>query len=435
MAKGKQVDAPRSRARYTQEFKLTVVRYSLSLPESARIKPTCRAYPGIEPVQIRKWIRHFGPLVDRRAGPVMPMATSFPAATLTPTEVTEVHHDHNLPVQHAFPMATAFVAPAPINNGIISPPHLPVAPPVSRPPVAPAPPMIRPPFAGLAPASAPLSVLGAAPAPAAAPGALLGLAPAPAPSYGRLTGAPAPPLQMPSLSSMPSMEMGRHEGSGVMYAQGLSVAPTLSSALELRAAPPSLAARTLSASAPAVSSQGLARSSLGVAPSLASAPMATSPLLPPQLSPPALLAPRLTAAPQLSAPSLIAPPLGGAPHSTAPPLSSGLPISAVPPPTASHSSPPPLSAPALASSAHLASSAPLASALLPAAPMAAPPPLLPDADMTSGPIGLAALDKPWRLVEGQDADGPVYLDHRTDSVLSSISVGTMFDLLCTSVGA
>ena len=43
---------------------MEVVRTALQLPASARIKPTCRAYPGIEPVQIRKWIRIFGPLVE-----------------------------------------------------------------------------------------------------------------------------------------------------------------------------------------------------------------------------------------------------------------------------------------------------------------------------------------------------------------------------------
>jgi len=54
----------RQRARYTQEFKIAVVKYSLSLPATARVKPTCRAYPGIEPVQIRKWIKAFAPLVE-----------------------------------------------------------------------------------------------------------------------------------------------------------------------------------------------------------------------------------------------------------------------------------------------------------------------------------------------------------------------------------
>ena len=57
----------RQRARYSQEFKIAVVRYSLSLPPTARVKPTCRAYPGIEPVQIRKWIKAFAPLIDREA--------------------------------------------------------------------------------------------------------------------------------------------------------------------------------------------------------------------------------------------------------------------------------------------------------------------------------------------------------------------------------
>ena len=52
----------RQRMNYSQSFKLDVVRHSLRLPATARIKPTCRAFPGIEPVQIRKWIRKLAPL-------------------------------------------------------------------------------------------------------------------------------------------------------------------------------------------------------------------------------------------------------------------------------------------------------------------------------------------------------------------------------------
>ena len=53
----------RQRASYSQSFKMEVVRTALKLPPTARIKPTSRAYPGIEPAQIRRWIRSFGPLV------------------------------------------------------------------------------------------------------------------------------------------------------------------------------------------------------------------------------------------------------------------------------------------------------------------------------------------------------------------------------------
>merc|ERR1719152_758594 len=41
---------------YDAAFKLMVVREALKLPASNRIKPTCREYPGVEPVQLRKWI-------------------------------------------------------------------------------------------------------------------------------------------------------------------------------------------------------------------------------------------------------------------------------------------------------------------------------------------------------------------------------------------
>ena len=58
----------RRRACYSNTFKMEVVRVALQLPENARIKPTCRAFPGIEPVQIRKWIRRLAPLVELEVG-------------------------------------------------------------------------------------------------------------------------------------------------------------------------------------------------------------------------------------------------------------------------------------------------------------------------------------------------------------------------------
>jgi len=48
---------PRRHA-YSAEFKLQVVREALKRPASNRIKPICRLHPGIEPVQLRKWIRN-----------------------------------------------------------------------------------------------------------------------------------------------------------------------------------------------------------------------------------------------------------------------------------------------------------------------------------------------------------------------------------------
>lgn len=43
----------RPRRVYEASFKLMVVREALKLPAHNRIKPTCRAYPGVEPVQVR----------------------------------------------------------------------------------------------------------------------------------------------------------------------------------------------------------------------------------------------------------------------------------------------------------------------------------------------------------------------------------------------
>lgn len=62
-------EPPRSRKVYNTQFKLRVVEYALQLPQSNRIKPTARAFPGVEPVQVRKWIRRHaaGALGSKRA--------------------------------------------------------------------------------------------------------------------------------------------------------------------------------------------------------------------------------------------------------------------------------------------------------------------------------------------------------------------------------
>ena len=78
----------RQRMTYTQSFKLEVVRHSLRLPESARIKPTCRTYPGIEPVQIRKWIKNLAPLamlMEAQEAPATTDGISTPPRSPSPT--------------------------------------------------------------------------------------------------------------------------------------------------------------------------------------------------------------------------------------------------------------------------------------------------------------------------------------------------------------
>jgi len=50
------------RQAYSVQYKLQVVREALRRPPSSRIKPTCREHPGIEPVQLRKWIRNLAAL-------------------------------------------------------------------------------------------------------------------------------------------------------------------------------------------------------------------------------------------------------------------------------------------------------------------------------------------------------------------------------------
>mmetsp|Transcript_27308 Transcript_27308/g.45537 ORF Transcript_27308/g.45537 Transcript_27308/m.45537 type:complete len:170 (-) Transcript_27308:287-796(-) len=45
------------RPNYSKAFKAQLVQEALQLPADRRIKPTCARYPGVEPCQLRKWIR------------------------------------------------------------------------------------------------------------------------------------------------------------------------------------------------------------------------------------------------------------------------------------------------------------------------------------------------------------------------------------------
>lgn len=45
------------RRTYTPEFKDYVVNQALQRPPDERIKPTCREFPSVRPVQLRRWIR------------------------------------------------------------------------------------------------------------------------------------------------------------------------------------------------------------------------------------------------------------------------------------------------------------------------------------------------------------------------------------------
>lgn len=50
---------PKKRKSYDLAFKIRVVEIALQRPANNRIKPTCALYPGIQPCQLRNWIRHF----------------------------------------------------------------------------------------------------------------------------------------------------------------------------------------------------------------------------------------------------------------------------------------------------------------------------------------------------------------------------------------
>jgi len=72
--------ATRKRAFYEEAFKVRVVVDALKRPVSNRIKPTCACFPGIEPCQLRKWIRNLEP----KARAVMNGAEYEPPPAKTP---------------------------------------------------------------------------------------------------------------------------------------------------------------------------------------------------------------------------------------------------------------------------------------------------------------------------------------------------------------
>ena len=45
------------RKKYADDFKTYVAQEALTLPATARIKPICKRFPYLSPVQVRKWIR------------------------------------------------------------------------------------------------------------------------------------------------------------------------------------------------------------------------------------------------------------------------------------------------------------------------------------------------------------------------------------------
>merc|ERR1711907_462953 len=69
----------RPRRVWPASFKLMVVQQALKLPASNRIKPICRMHPGVEPVQVRKWIRNIDAL--RVAQPTAKLVPKLRAPT------------------------------------------------------------------------------------------------------------------------------------------------------------------------------------------------------------------------------------------------------------------------------------------------------------------------------------------------------------------
>lgn len=119
----------RPRRVYEAAFKIMVVQEALKLPASNRIKPTCRAYPGVEPVQIRKWIRNIealqmaqptAKLVQKRVLPSPPDLVACgddgdSSDTESVMSASQQTH-HELAVRAATHGASRGAAPAPLNS-------------------------------------------------------------------------------------------------------------------------------------------------------------------------------------------------------------------------------------------------------------------------------------------------------------------------------
>lgn len=68
----------KKRMSYDQSFKLHVVHAALQRPADNRIKPTCALFPGIEPCQLRKWIRNFEAMQQNSTAPKRPTSDASP---------------------------------------------------------------------------------------------------------------------------------------------------------------------------------------------------------------------------------------------------------------------------------------------------------------------------------------------------------------------
>merc|ERR1712228_1068488 len=71
------------RPNFKLDFKIRLVREALQMPVHSRIKPTCARYPGVEPCQLRKWIRLYETNAWRRPPAASSGFQTKPANQLT----------------------------------------------------------------------------------------------------------------------------------------------------------------------------------------------------------------------------------------------------------------------------------------------------------------------------------------------------------------
>lgn len=93
---GGEEPATKRRKSFTAEFKLQVVREALLRPESNRIKPICRLYTQVTPVQLRKWIRKKELLEQAKpTARALPVARRAPVAQPRARKATAASSTHH----------------------------------------------------------------------------------------------------------------------------------------------------------------------------------------------------------------------------------------------------------------------------------------------------------------------------------------------------
>jgi len=109
----------KKRMTYDSDFKKHVVEMALQRPPDNRIKPTCALFPGIEPCQLRKWIRNYqAQQLEVSGGKPAPRVPQVRPTTYAVPGVAHPHGVAFVPYESADTRAAGFVPQAPLPAAI-----------------------------------------------------------------------------------------------------------------------------------------------------------------------------------------------------------------------------------------------------------------------------------------------------------------------------